>query len=449
MFGERIMLKKILAVITSLSMLMGSASYVCMADTQDTYKDASFIKMTQIDIEDDVADNYTNKTYLSAAKASVKYTTSWDKYSTNYFYNKLGAKKRAVYRDMMDACNKLLTTKKDATSISGYPVTPVVYCDKSLMTKSEVNKFELMFRYSNPQFFFLTSSYFCESVTVGTKKMWMIAFVVYDNFENGSTRYKAATKIKNKVTKWISNAKSKYTTDERRVKYFHNKIVNKIEYDYEFDAASSSERSDIEQKHYTQSVYSVFCKNISVCSGYSQALQMLCNGAGIDCLTVTSDYHAWNKVRINDAWYNIDATWDDSGYGYYYYVRSDYVYDHDDALGVKYHKEEPAWKNAPKCSFDSGSTIAHAGKAKVLSQSVDAPLIKAVKKSSGEYKVVIKTSDDAAKIYYTIDGIRPSCASTRSNIYKKALTLTKSELKSLRAIAIKNKYKDSKIATYG
>ena len=38
---------------------------------------------------------------------------------------------------------------------------------------------------------------------------------------------------------------------------------------------------------------------------------MMCNGSGIDAVAVTSYYHEWNKVRLNDSWYNVDCTWDE------------------------------------------------------------------------------------------------------------------------------------------
>ena len=49
--------------------------------------------------------------------------------------------------------------------------------------------------------------------------------------------------------------------------------------------------------------------------GYTNAFHLLLTMAGIDCLIVSGQArgssHAWNKVRIDDAWYNVDVTWDD------------------------------------------------------------------------------------------------------------------------------------------
>ena len=65
----------------------------------------------------------------------------------------------------------------------------------------------------------------------------------------------------------------------------------------------------------------------AVCSGYSSALQLLLNKAGIECLYVVGKVdsvlvltnirqpHAWNIVKLNGNYYHIDATWADNEMG--------------------------------------------------------------------------------------------------------------------------------------
>lgn len=57
----------------------------------------------------------------------------------------------------------------------------------------------------------------------------------------------------------------------------------------------------------------------TVCEGYSDAFDLLCYLSGIECLQIVgtatsssgSENHAWDKVLLNGAWYNVDVTWDD------------------------------------------------------------------------------------------------------------------------------------------
>ncbi len=67
---------------------------------------------------------------------------------------------------------------------------------------------------------------------------------------------------------------------------------------------------------------------------------MLMNAAGIECKviygsTTRGGYHAWNQVKVDGVWYNIDVTWDDPDSGstiyYDYFCVSDDVFlkEHD------------------------------------------------------------------------------------------------------------------------
>lgn len=52
----------------------------------------------------------------------------------------------------------------------------------------------------------------------------------------------------------------------------------------------------------------------AVCSGYAKAFKEFMDQLGIDCKIVRSDMmnHAWNQVRLNDGWYWLDVTHNDT-----------------------------------------------------------------------------------------------------------------------------------------
>lgn len=66
-----------------------------------------------------------------------------------------------------------------------------------------------------------------------------------------------------------------------------------------------------------QNIVSVFTQQVSVCSGYAKALQLLYIRAGIRCAYVTGqitggERHAWNIAVIDGEPYCMDATWSDA-----------------------------------------------------------------------------------------------------------------------------------------
>ena len=92
-----------------------------------------------------------------------------------------------------------------------------------------------------------------------------------------------------------------------QVKAFHDWLVNNTEYDFTFSKSSYDAAGPL--------LY-----GRAVCDGYSKAFDLLCYLSGIDCVRVNGEAtnssvgtgsHAWNKVKIDGQWYNIDVTWDD------------------------------------------------------------------------------------------------------------------------------------------
>jgi len=65
-----------------------------------------------------------------------------------------------------------------------------------------------------------------------------------------------------------------------------------------------------------QSAYSAMVNGSSVCAGYSRAFQYIMMQIGIPCYFCSgyanNGNHAWNIVKINNVYYNVDLSWDDS-----------------------------------------------------------------------------------------------------------------------------------------
>lgn len=85
----------------------------------------------------------------------------------------------------------------------------------------------------------------------------------------------------------------------------HDYIVNNSIYD------SANMNNNVPEDH---NAYGVLVKGLGVCESYAKAMSLLLNKAGIECIVVTGNAggpHAWNKVKLDGHWYNLDATWND------------------------------------------------------------------------------------------------------------------------------------------
>lgn len=97
---------------------------------------------------------------------------------------------------------------------------------------------------------------------------------------------------------------------------------------------------------YSHGIYGAICRRRAVCDGIAETFKLACDEMGIASIIVRGEArssadadapgpHAWNKVRINGVWYNIDATFDLS-LSEGAFVRHDYYLVSDDEIAYSH-----------------------------------------------------------------------------------------------------------------
>jgi hypothetical protein len=109
------------------------------------------------------------------------------------------------------------------------------------------------------------------------------------------------------------------TTDLEKVVLAHDYLVSTCQYDpyvskegnYTTTAGTTYSADEL-----VYSAYGAFVKRNVVCQGYSLAMKVLLDRAGVNCCYVSSNSmnHAWNMVQLDGNWYHVDATFDDPIY---------------------------------------------------------------------------------------------------------------------------------------
>ena len=90
-------------------------------------------------------------------------------------------------------------------------------------------------------------------------------------------------------------------SDYERLKYIHDWIVNNTSYSNNGTASRNEADGPV--------VYGQ-----AVCEGYSKAFMYLAQSLGYECVCIAGyadGDHMWNMVKVGDAWYHVDVTWDD------------------------------------------------------------------------------------------------------------------------------------------
>ncbi|PLT31030.1 transglutaminase domain-containing protein [Peribacillus deserti] len=115
------------------------------------------------------------------------------------------------------------------------------------------------------------------------------------------------TKLNAKVNSIVAAAKTK-KTEQQKVLYIHNYLVNLAQYDYD-----NYLKGTIPDSSY--SVYGALINKKAVCDGYAKSMKLLLNKSGIWAVKVNGyangGPHAWNLVKVSGKYYHVDATFDD------------------------------------------------------------------------------------------------------------------------------------------
>jgi hypothetical protein len=120
--------------------------------------------------------------------------------------------------------------------------------------------------------------------------------------------------IYNEVKRIIDENISDSMTDVEKEKAIHDYMCINMDYD---ENAIDIEENAMED---SDNPYGMLINHFGICSGYSSTFKLFMDCLQIPCMIVEgkanslADDHAWNKVKIDDIWYNVDVTWDDPVY---------------------------------------------------------------------------------------------------------------------------------------
>lgn len=126
-----------------------------------------------------------------------------------------------------------------------------------------------------------------------------------------SNRAKAKTAL-DKARHIVAERISADMTDFEKEKILHDYIVSNTAYDHE-----NYKRNTLSEDVFEE--YGCLVLGKAVCEGYAEAIKLLCDLAGIECIIVagtpvsnSAEGHAWNIVKIDGEYYHLDATNNDT-----------------------------------------------------------------------------------------------------------------------------------------
>lgn len=107
------------------------------------------------------------------------------------------------------------------------------------------------------------------------------------------------------INKAVSQAKQKTDGSEYEMAlYLHDWLLDQLEYDNSLKWSSAE---------------SALTRGLGTCQAYESAYAKLLSAAGIENAETRDAYdgHTWNAVKLDDEWYQVDCTWDDTSDNFY------------------------------------------------------------------------------------------------------------------------------------
>lgn len=162
--------------------------------------------------------------------------------------------------------------------------------------------------------------------TVGGKPVSAQFNFTLDYFTTKLKKQQADAKLKSLG----ASIKSKNKSEFDRVKAINEYLVLNTSY------ADATRYSGLTEDIYTS--YGLLNNKLAVCQGYATAAYTMLKAAGLEVRYVVGDAynkngvgeaHAWNKVKVDGKWYNLDVTWNDpvpnrpNTVSYQYFLLSD------------------------------------------------------------------------------------------------------------------------------
>ena len=259
----------------------------------------------------------------------------WISLSNDYYYNQLTDAEQEIWDGLEASCLEVVNGTQTVQVTGKIGNTKGIDGEKLLDTA-------YLFLYSNPQYYFLNGTI---GYTIDYSAVW---FELYDEFQDGEARRLATEAFRNKLGEWLLLVnEGKYDEDKEKIAY---------------DLLANNTVYDLDSEFY-QSAYSLVCNGRADYTGYTAVMQILMNAVGVDTITVASNYHAWNLIKLHDEWYAVDVTWGDKndnkadgdfyGISYVYYNKSDKSI--QDADG--FHEAQQWWSAyTPELKYDSTSS---------------------------------------------------------------------------------------------
>lgn len=224
--------------------------------------------------------DYTEKLKINGIKTNIN----------NYYYEKLNSNQKSIYKSLANGIKEL----NNEIILRSYK-----YKDANT-TSSDVELAFTYFSLDHPEVFYLKNDYSISSMKsiIGNKVVVEVSYLV-ESMNELNTKI---DKINNVINQYLAKVENKTYLEAEII--LHDELAKNVNY---------SEHVNVENvpKRY-HTIEGAFLADTAVCDGLAKSIQVLLSNLGIENIVVLGKLdnvaHAWNMIKLEDKWYNLDIT---------------------------------------------------------------------------------------------------------------------------------------------
>lgn len=241
-----------------------------------------------------------------------------NKAKSYYYYEKLDSVAKEIYDVMYGVAQDPVNEGN-----IGFMMT-----DIDPQSEEYYYEFNIAYRalcFDHPELFWLYSGEEAEMYYLSEAVDYGGFYFVYIKMLEPYTNYEGQMKAFNNAAEEFLADIDQNVSEYEIVRQIHDKLIEKVNYD---DPVESNQVTLARGQDLAHTAYGALVADSSgnscyaVCDGYTLAMEYLLQQCGIEVafiggLAGTSEQdaggHAWNIVKVDGEWYELDSTWDDAG----------------------------------------------------------------------------------------------------------------------------------------
>lgn len=222
---------------------------------------------------------------------------------------------RILYREMEE--NVFYIAQKPENGL--YDLLDIKIWNAEL-TEAQIRQVIVAFCQDKPHIFWMDNR-FGYANTTGSTILQLYSYLSAEDVES----YSAA--LNSKIQELHLGLLSDMTEYSREL-YIHDWLIKNCNY--------AEDVAKVSDDFLSFTSYGALVNQRAVCEGYTRAMQLMLASVGIESFPVIGNgnegLHMWNGVKIDNEWYYVDSTWNDtekgSGYDYFNITTEQLLYDH-------------------------------------------------------------------------------------------------------------------------